>query len=181
MLRRLTLSFLVSGLLYLATTVNAEVGSQKNFVEWESMNSLPNYSFTRDIVNLCLSTNPIWVDFCNGLFQGYNDYLVVKNLACIPFSVSPRELVDIFISPEIVIHSGYIDDWPAIETAKEIFIKHFPCSWIFCVSDRWIATVGSSRHYWKCVIVMRSWEYTPDAHQQKNDRSLYSYTIAAII
>lgn len=128
MLRKFTLPLLVSILSNLTAVAVAEVGSQENFDKWQSINEIPNYSFTRDIVSLCLSANPIWVDFCNGLFQGYNDYLLIKKLACIPFGVGPSELVDIFISPEIVIHSGYIDDWPAIETATEIFMKHFPCS-----------------------------------------------------
>lgn len=82
---------------------------------------------TSDAVALCLSSEPRWVDFCNGLAQGYAEYAMLHDKACIPYGTTRRELVEVFIGPDVVVSTGYIDDLPAFETALEMFIKHFPC------------------------------------------------------
>lgn len=82
---------------------------------------------TGDAVSLCLRNEPQWMDFCNGLMQGYADIAIVTGKACIPFGTSRRELVEIFTSPDVVMTTGYIDDLAAYETAMEVFIKNFPC------------------------------------------------------
>jgi len=82
---------------------------------------------TGDAVALCLSPESQWVDFCNGLAQGYAEYAMLHDKACIPYGTSRRELVQVFTGPDVVVSTGYIDDLPAFETALEMFIKHFPC------------------------------------------------------
>jgi hypothetical protein len=82
---------------------------------------------TQELVGTCMPRTGPWADFCNGLIQGYKEYLQQTNIACIPAALSRRELVEILIAPEIVVFSGWIDDWPAIVTAKIIFAERFPC------------------------------------------------------
>ena len=82
---------------------------------------------TGDAVALCLLRERQWQDFCNGLVQGYADYVVLRKKACIPATVTLRDLVAVFAGPDVVVSTGYIDDLPALETAVEMFIRHFPC------------------------------------------------------
>ncbi len=82
---------------------------------------------TGDAVAVCLRDQPQWVDFCNGLVQGYAEYVVINQKACIPAGTSRRELVAVFTAPEVVVTTGFIDDWPAFDTAVEMFIRHYPC------------------------------------------------------
>lgn len=82
---------------------------------------------TGDAVAICLGDQPQWIDFCNGLVQGYAEYVNLTRKACIPVGTSRRELVAVFTAPEIVISTGYIDNWPAFDTAVEVFIRHYPC------------------------------------------------------
>lgn len=92
------------------------------------MPSTPEFFLrTGDAVALCLRPEQHWRDFCNGLVLGYAEYAVVSQKACIPFGTPPRQLVEVFSAPDVVVSTGYIDDWPAIETAVEIFIRDFPC------------------------------------------------------
>lgn len=87
-----------------------------------------SYLHTTDAVALCLRRDAQWQDFCNGLMQGYADYAVVEGKVCLPLGITRQELVEIFTSPEIVVTTGYIDDWPALTTAVQLFIQHFPCA-----------------------------------------------------
>ena len=82
---------------------------------------------TGDAVALCLLRERQWQDFCNGLVQGYADYVVIRKKACIPATVTRQDLVAVFAGPHVVVSTGYIDDLPAFETAVELFISHFPC------------------------------------------------------
>ena len=82
---------------------------------------------TGDAVALCLRRERQWQDFCNGLVQGYADYVVIRKKACVPATVTPQELVAVFAGPHVVVSTGYIDDLPAFETAVVLFISHFPC------------------------------------------------------
>ena len=82
---------------------------------------------TGDAVALCLRRERQSQDFCNGLVQGYADYVVIRKKACIPATITPQELVAVFAGPHVVVSTGYIDDLPAFETAVEMFIRHFPC------------------------------------------------------
>ena len=82
---------------------------------------------TADAVALCLRREREWIDFCNGLVQAYAEHAILRGAACIPFGVSRRDLVDVFTGPDVVVSTGYVDNLPAIETAVEMFVRHFPC------------------------------------------------------
>ena len=82
---------------------------------------------TKDAVALCLSADPHWINFCNGLAQGYADHAILSGKVCFPRNITRRQLVETFTAPEVVVAMGFIDDWPAIETALELFIKRYPC------------------------------------------------------
>ena len=92
------------------------------------MNSPEFLLGTQEVVQLCLRQDDTWKNFCNGLIQGYAESANFTQRSCIPSGTKRRSLVEIFIQPEIVVFSGYIDDWPAIDSAAEIFAKYFPCS-----------------------------------------------------
>ena len=80
-----------------------------------------------EAVNLCLRADANWQNFCNGLVQAYAEYANLSGKACIPPDTERRDLVAIFTAPEVVVSTGYIDNWPAMDTAVEMFIKAFPC------------------------------------------------------
>lgn len=82
---------------------------------------------TADAVALCLRREREWIDFCNGLAQGYAEHAILTGLVCIPFGTTRRELVEVFTGPDVVVSTGFIDNLPAIETSVEMFIRHFPC------------------------------------------------------
>lgn len=83
---------------------------------------------TGDAVTLCLRREPQWIDFCNGLVQAYAENAILKGVACIPFGTSRRELVEVFTGADVVVSTGFIDNLPALETAVEMFVRHYPCS-----------------------------------------------------
>jgi hypothetical protein len=91
-----------------------------------SQNSLKNIS-TQELVNICMPRNSNWTHFCNGLIQGYLESIKSTRELCIPSNIDRRDIVEILIAPEIVIFSGWIDDWPAIESAKVILGEKFTC------------------------------------------------------
>ncbi len=82
---------------------------------------------TGEAVSLCLERSAPWVDFCNGLMQGYAEYAVTTGKACIPAGISRRKLVETFTGPDVVLTTGYMDNLPALQTAVEMFIRHYPC------------------------------------------------------
>ena len=82
---------------------------------------------TADAVALCLRREPEWIDFCNGLLQGYAESAMLRGAACIPFGTSRRDLVEVFTAPEVVVSTGYIDNLPALETAAEMLARRYPC------------------------------------------------------
>lgn len=82
---------------------------------------------TQELVDICMPRTGPWADFCNGLAQGYKEYLQLANIACIPANLPRRDVIEILIAPEIVVFSGWIDDWPAIDSAKIILAEKFPC------------------------------------------------------
>ena len=83
---------------------------------------------TQEVVELCLLRDQIWMSFCDGLIQGYAETAQLLGKSCIPIGTKRRDLVDLFTSPKIVTFNGFIDDWPALESATEIFLVTFPCS-----------------------------------------------------
>lgn len=82
---------------------------------------------TGDTVALCLRPEDHWQNFCDGLAQAYSEVAMRTGKACIPSGTTRRELVATFIGPDVVVSTGFIDDLPALETAVEMFIRHYPC------------------------------------------------------
>ncbi len=82
---------------------------------------------TGDAVAICLRRDPQWIDFCNGLIQGYAENAILRGAACVPYGTTRRELVEVFTAPEVVATTGFIDNLAALETAIEVFARHYPC------------------------------------------------------
>jgi len=82
---------------------------------------------TGDVVALCLRRELQIQALCEGLAQAYAEVIVLQGKACIPVGTSRQDLLQTLIGPDVVVSTGYIDRLPAFETAKEMFIRHYPC------------------------------------------------------
>lgn len=81
---------------------------------------------SKNAYNLCTSDISHWIDFCNGLIQGYVDYASLANAACIPIGTTRTTLVTVYINflPQSEV---YETDGPALQAALEILGKAYPC------------------------------------------------------
>ena len=80
----------------------------------------------RIALSLCTIAQPHWVDFCNGLMQGYADYAALVGEACFPTGITRTDLVQLF-EENVRLTQAWRQDNAAILAATEIFSKQFPC------------------------------------------------------
>ena len=122
-----SLAMMLIALLLMVTVAQAQPSGSDALAPGRRAISPEVFLRTGDAVALCLKPEDSWKQFCDGLLRGYAEYAVLSGKACIPFGTSHRDLVSAFTAPQIVVSTGYIDDWPALETALEVFIQRFPC------------------------------------------------------
>ena len=53
--------------------------------------------YSRNVYSLCTQEDMDWINFCNGLIQGYADYVVLAGASCIPAGTTRTTLITIFI------------------------------------------------------------------------------------
>jgi len=82
---------------------------------------------TQNAYMICTTPDTDWVNFCNGLMQGYADYAVISGKACIPSGVTRTELATLFTSKLVKNTEAYKKDKPAVEEVSEIFSLAYPC------------------------------------------------------
>ena len=77
--------------------------------------------------SLCTTEATHWVDFCNGLIQGYADYASLSGAACIPTGTTCTTMITVYINflPQ---SDAYKQDDSALQAAVEILGKAYPCS-----------------------------------------------------
>ena len=77
--------------------------------------------------SLCTTEAPHWVDFCNGLIQGYADYASLSGPACIPTGTTRTTMITLYINflPQ---SAAYKQNDSALQAAAEILGKAYPCS-----------------------------------------------------
>ena len=82
---------------------------------------------SRNAYTLCTTKASHWIDFCNGLIQGYADYASLAEVACIPVGTTRTTLITVYINflPQ---SEAYEKAGPALEAALEILSKAYPCS-----------------------------------------------------
>tara|TARA_B100000900_G_C20293091_1_gene598986 strand:+ start:251 stop:577 length:327 start_codon:yes stop_codon:yes gene_type:complete len=78
--------------------------------------------------SLCTSGVMHWVDFCNGLIQGYADYASLSGAACIPTGTTRTTMITVYINflPQ---SDAYKQGESALQAAVEILGKAYPCSY----------------------------------------------------
>jgi len=76
---------------------------------------------------LCTQEVSHWIDFCNGLIQGYADYLGLAGEACIPNGTSRTTMITLF-TDRLPSTSAYSSDEPAFVAAIEVFSRIYPCN-----------------------------------------------------
>ena len=83
---------------------------------------------TQNAYSVCTKPDMDWINFCNGLMQGYADYVLLTGQACIPPAVTKTQLVTLFTGKLIKITESYKNDRPALEGAVEVFALAYPCT-----------------------------------------------------
>lgn len=77
--------------------------------------------------SLCTTEATHWVDFCNGLIQGYADYANLSGAACIPKGTTRTTMITVYIN-FLAQSDAYKNDDSALQAAVEILGKAYPCS-----------------------------------------------------
>ena len=82
---------------------------------------------TQNALQICTRSNANWVSFCNGLMQGYADYVMLAGLACLPQGVTRTELVELFTADQILETKAYKNNDASLVAASELFVAAYPC------------------------------------------------------
>lgn len=85
-----------------------------------------NHLSARNALSLCTIAQPHWVDFCNGLMQGYADYASLAGKACFPAGIKRTDLVQLF-EANVRLTEAWQQDNAAILASTEVFSREFPC------------------------------------------------------
>ena len=100
-------------LIVLMMTLATQAGAEANVLR------------TQHAVQICSIPSQSWVDFCNGLIQGYADFAILSGEACIPVGVTRSQLVNLFSG--MTNTAEYKNDDAALVAAVEIFKLVYPC------------------------------------------------------
>ena len=74
----------------------------------------------RNAYSLCTTEDMDWINFCNGLIQGYADY------ACIPSGTTRTTLITIYID-RLPSSQAYNNNESALVAAVEILSRAYAC------------------------------------------------------
>ncbi|MDG1728112.1 MAG: hypothetical protein P8H57_13285 [Emcibacteraceae bacterium] len=81
----------------------------------------------KNAYEVCNTADMDWINFCNGLIQGYADVATITKKACIPEGTTRTTLVTLFTSSDILKTEAYQKNDSALLGALEIFGKYYPC------------------------------------------------------
>ena len=82
---------------------------------------------SQNAYQVCTRKNMNWINFCNGLIQGYADYASLSGRACIPSGVTRTQLVTLFTSKLIKSTKAYQNNQAALLAGVEVFELAYPC------------------------------------------------------
>jgi len=80
----------------------------------------------RNVYSLCTTEDMDWINFCNGLIQGYADYAVLTGNACIPSGTTRTTMITIF-TDQLPDSQAYKNNYPALAAAEEILSRVYSC------------------------------------------------------
>ena len=80
----------------------------------------------RNAYSLCTTAAEQWVDFCNGLIQGYADYAVLSGNACIPPGTTRTTMITIY-TDRLPSSQAYKNNETALVAAVEILSRAYAC------------------------------------------------------
>ena len=76
---------------------------------------------------VCTRADMNWINFCNGLIQGYADYAVLSGNACFPVGITRTQLVTLFTSNLLKMTNAYKNNQAALLAAQQAFELAYPC------------------------------------------------------
>ena len=82
---------------------------------------------SQNAYDVCTRADMNWINFCNGLIQGYADYVSLSKRACIPSGVTRTQLVTVFTSNLMRSTAAYQNNQAALLAAVEVFELAYPC------------------------------------------------------
>ena len=80
----------------------------------------------RNVHSLCTTEDMDWINFCNGLIQGYADYAVLADYACIPSGTTRTTLITIY-TDRLPSSQAYNNNESALAAAVEILSRAYAC------------------------------------------------------
>ena len=80
----------------------------------------------RNAYSLCTTEDMDWINFCNGLIQGYADYAVLSGNACIPSGTTRTTMITIY-TDRLPNSQAYKNNEPALMAAVEILSRAYAC------------------------------------------------------
>ena len=83
---------------------------------------------TRNAISICTTADEDWINFCNGLFQGYADVAVLSGNVCIPAGTTRTAMVALFTGGAMIETTAYQNDEPALVGALKLFRRVYPCN-----------------------------------------------------
>ena len=86
-----------------------------------------NTLLAKNAYEACTRADMNWINFCNGLMQGYADYATLTGRACFPAAVTKTQLVTVFTSKLMKSTWAYRNNAAALLAATETFELAYPC------------------------------------------------------
>ena len=80
----------------------------------------------RNAYSLCTTEDMDWINFCNGLIQGYADYASLSGNACFPTGTTRTTLITIYID-RLPSSQAYNNNESALVAAVEILSRAYAC------------------------------------------------------
>ena len=82
---------------------------------------------TKEAIRVCNLPQEHWINFCNGLMQGFADYAVLSGNACIPVGTTRTTMVTLLAGLK-TDGVNFKDSDPALITANKLLKKYYGCS-----------------------------------------------------
>ena len=80
----------------------------------------------RNAYSLCTTEDMDWINFCNGLIQGYADYASLSGNACFPTGTTRTTLITIY-TDRLPRSQAYKSNESALVAAVEILSRAYSC------------------------------------------------------
>ena len=80
----------------------------------------------RNAYSLCTTEDMDWINFCNGLIQGYADYASLSGNACFPTGTTRTTLITIY-TDRLPSSQAYNNNDSALVAAVEILSRAYAC------------------------------------------------------